>query len=168
MRSSFFLAILFFSILVFSCRTNKGPGPAGRGIRVELSFLDANAVKKNKAEIQVTIINRLDTPTQVPSLFYWGIKDDPIADFVMEMEKKGSNNQFSSFEIPDNYQPIFEKIELFKLKVNASKTDTSDIAFYYSYKIPDGSYRLRVLYRASKYNNVKDIYSNWLEFSIKN
>jgi hypothetical protein len=45
--------------------------------------------------------------------------------------------------------------------------DNFNIAIFYSYRVPKGTYRVRVLYKVSKHNSISDIYSNWVEFEIK-
>lgn len=155
--------LYFIFLLLLSCGFIK---PKAQTVKVKLSFIDS--VKLNEASIplQVQIKNLSKKELATPALLYWGIKNDPIADLIFEIKKKNVNGEFVEFVTNDNYLPMYEKVTFIKLGKNEARMDTTNIAFFHSYRFPQGSYRIRILYRASKYNDIKDVYSKWVGFSI--
>lgn len=160
----FKVGILLFSLLfLISSFVNCKNGT----IKVEVSLMDANTISSKKVELKVQIINFSGNAVQVPDVLFWGLKNDPYADFFLEIERKDSAMNFISFDIPDNYQPRYKETVLTRLNDKDTLNDNFNIAIFYSYRFPKGAYRVRVLYKVSKHNSISDIYSNWVEFAIK-
>jgi hypothetical protein len=136
-------------------------------IKVEASLLDTNTISAKRVELKVQIINFSGNAVQVPDVLFWGLKNDPYADFFLEMEKKDSTMKFNPFALPDNYHPRYKETVLTKMCDKDTLNDNFNIAIFYSYRVPKGTYRVRVLYKVSKHNSISDIYSNWVEFEIK-
>jgi hypothetical protein len=160
------LFILVFSIIQLGCATTKDN--TGKLVKLNLYFEDQDHVKPDKALLILQIINKSKTIIKVPDLLYWGLPKDPIADFILEMEKKGFENTFTAIEIPDEFHHTIVEPYLTELKRNEIRRDTTDLAFYFKYKLPKGEYRVRVLYKISRYNNeINDFYSKWNKFNVK-
>lgn len=154
-----------FTFIVSGCAVNK---INSQQITVKSSFTSPKDLSHNNASVQVEIYNGSKSEILVPELLYWGIPNDPIADIIFEIQKKDNKGEFYQVDIPDNYNPSFEPVSLVKLPINGIRRDTSNIAFFYSYNMPKGTYRIRVLYKISNYNNSgPGIYSNWTKFTIK-
>lgn len=154
-----FLSLILLVSNYLNCKTNV--------VRVEASLLDSFAISANKVELKVQVSNFSGNALQVPDVLFWGLRNDPYADFFLEMEKKDSAMNFTGFAIPDNYHPRYKETVLRKLNDKDSLNDSFNIAVFYSYRFPKGSYRTRVLYKLSKHNPISDIYSNWVEFTIR-
>jgi hypothetical protein len=153
-----------FSLLILvsnydTCKTNK--------VMVDATLLDSNVISEKQVELKVKISNFSGNALQVPDLLFLGLKNDPYADFVLEIEKKENTTNFIHIEIPDNYLPAYRVDVLKKLSDKGSLDDRFNIAQFYNYRFPKGSYRTRVLYKVSKHNPISDIYSNWVKFTIK-
>ena len=133
------------------------------GIRITLD--SKNPPRNDKLNIRYEITNHSKQVIRVPTFFFFGVGNDLNADVILEVEKR-SNNVFNSFSLKEDYFPIYEEIKLEDLKEGDEKNDYFDVAFFYSRDFPAGSYRIRFLFKASKYNKMKNIYSNWLEFEI--
>ncbi|HEY6436107.1 MAG TPA: hypothetical protein VIY47_05930, partial [Ignavibacteriaceae bacterium] len=122
----------------------------------------------NRAMIQIEITNNSKKEILIPDLLYWGILNDPVADLILEIQRQNDQNEFSSYEIPDNYHPSFEPMSLTKLPPDGIRRDTVDVSFFFSYNIPKGNYRVKVLYKISNHNKFEnDVPSNWAKFSIE-
>jgi len=152
-------ALLFLNSNFVSWENNK--------IKVELSLLDTSTLSSKKVELLVRVINFSGNSIRVPDIVFWGLKNDPYADFILEVEKKGTLKRFTHFDIPDNYNPTYREIVLREVNDKDTLKESFNIAFFYSHRFPKGVYRTRVLYKISRYNSSADIYSNWMEFVIK-
>jgi hypothetical protein len=160
----FSINTLLFSLLVLvssfvDCKNDK--------IKVDATLMDAGTISPKEVELKVQILNLSGNIIEVPDVLFWGLKNDPYADFILEIERKDSGLDFKSFAIPDNYQPQYRKTVLTKLNDKDTLNDNFNIAGFYSYRFPKGAYRVRVLFKVSKHNKINDIYSNWVEFAIK-
>lgn len=157
--SGFLFSVLFLISSFVNCKNDT--------IKVEASLLDINTISAKKVELKVQIINSSGNAVQVPDVLFWGLKNDPYADFFLEIEKRDSTMNFILFDIPDNYHPRYKETVLTKLSDQDTLNDNFNIAIFYSYRFPKGAYRVRVLYKVSRHNSISDIYSNWVEFTIK-
>ena len=161
---------LIVSTFILTVTLNKSFGQQEKkNIEVKITFVEKDSIKSNKVHIRVEVVNKSKKPIVivVPEDLNYGLNSDPLADFIVKIEKKGRDSLFRPFEIPVNYFPQVSDEKFSQIKNNESFKSGLDVATFFGYRIPVGNYRIRLLYKISKHNKIKDVYSNWLELSIK-
>ncbi len=156
---------LFFGLSFLHLRNTALAGTQKDTIIVAISADTKNLLQGNKVIINFAICNKTKQAIKIPNFFYFGLGNDPYADIVLELQKK-EDSVFVPFPPKEDYLPTYREIALIELKKDAGKTGYCDIAFFYSRKIPSGYYRIRFLFKLSKYNKINNLSSNWLEFDI--
>jgi len=104
----------------------------------------------------------------LPKIIFIGYENDKNADIVFEVHKYNNiTKQFSDKQIPvADYNFLYEK-EYLILSYLQSKLVQSDLTSYARFM--NGNYRVRAKFKVphSNHYSKKNIYSNWVYFSVK-
>lgn len=152
---------LFSALIVMPHISNQS------NIYFEACILNEEEVTPKKVVLLLKMRNHSNKTVKIPKKLRQGLYKDEATDFLIELERKSDDGTYISEKIPDDYLPGYDKLELIDLKSKDSITSRVNIAFFYAFNFPRGNFRARVLFRVSKHNSLKDIYSNWVEFKIK-
>lgn len=119
--------------------------------------------------VKVEVKNYSNKPIKIPINrgidFLRGRIKPPGAVFLFEVEKKVKNN-YERINPTSDYNPSYIAVVLTNLRKYQAIADTINIASFWGRRFPKGDFRVRVWYKASDYNRLKDIPSNWAEFKM--
>ena len=154
--------ILFVAVL---CFTFKQAQTQSDKINVTI-VADSIPFSSKTAAIFIKIANLTPGKLTMPEKMSMSLNKNDSNDFTLEVQKK-QGGDYTKVLMPDNQTIVPSKNALIKLPEGKNVAQRFDIASFFSYDIPKGEYRLRVLYLVSKHNKIEDMYSNWLDFAIK-
>jgi hypothetical protein len=162
---SFLVALVFSAFLSLSTVAQK----QNCGVTVTLSLADSNIHSANLVDVVATVQN-FDFPNLIiPRQFLWTSTIVLSGDLAFEVQQKDmTSNDYNLrlqetnlyFERPSDSSDV--------LRLGKRVSSRINIAGYFVGVLVPGDFRIRVTYRISKRNHdAIDIYSNWLEFSVK-
>ena len=146
-----FSLLLIFPILLFG-------QDAQDDTTINLSF----AVKHYERFISITITAGKNANLKVPTekTMYIGFSSDEKSDCYFEVKEVASNESMEHNPLVD-YENVTPAATLITLKNGESISYDNDFFLFYKFDL-NKRYKIRAIYKSSKYNKGKDIYSDWL------
>lgn len=119
----------------------------------------------DKITICITLLSKSDVDLKVPQSGYIhiGYKDDQSSDCYFEIVEVTKSSEITVLPM-SNYQYFFKKMRFDKIKKNQSRDYQFNITRFYSLE-NNKKYKIRLIFKLSKYNNTNDISSNWIDIN---
>jgi hypothetical protein len=158
---------LLWSIIVLmnwaytsQCQTSKQP------YDVRLEATKSQIKNWDDLKVQATVTSLTDSGIIVPKVLWTSSIDYPVGDFCYEVEFK-TDTGYQKVKFTTNVDHFGTQDVLRRLGKRENIVNNDNLCSYYTFD-RKGHYRARVVYHASKFNDVEDVYSNWIVFEIKN